>query len=156
MASQNSGAPDSSQRPQEPTPRARASDADREAVVRTLHDAVTRGLLTLQEGDERVAAAYAARFLDDLPSLTADLPPAAPSAPVAPGWRALVLLAWLQLRTLLSRSSWHDARRAVGTRPRLAVAAVVVLALLSIAAVTASEGFDHHGDFERSDEIGQD
>src|SRR4051794_37120811 len=96
MASQNSGAPDSSQPPQEPTPRARASDADREAVVRTLHDAVTRGLLTLQEGDERMAAAYAARFLDDLPSLTADLPPAAPSAPVAPGWRALVLLAWLQ------------------------------------------------------------
>ena len=103
-----------------------------------------------------MAAAYAARFLDDLPSLTADLPPAGPSAPVAPGWRALMLLAWLQLRTLLSRSAWHDARRAVRARPRLAVVTVVLLTLLSIAAVTASEGFDHHGDFERRDEIGQD
>ena len=29
----------------------RASDADREAVVRTLLDALARGLLTLDEGD---------------------------------------------------------------------------------------------------------
>src|SRR6478752_3051275 len=63
----------------------RASDADRVAVVRRLHDAVVRGLLTMEECDERVAAAYAARFVRDLPPLTADLPPAPSTAPVAPG-----------------------------------------------------------------------
>ena len=84
---------------QEPPPRMRASDADREAVVRILLDALARGLLTLDEGDERVAAAYAARYLDELPRLTADLPPAPATAPAAPGWRALASLIWLQVRT---------------------------------------------------------
>jgi hypothetical protein len=92
-----------------------------------------------------VAAAYAARFLDDLPSLTADLPPAPAVAPVAPGWRALVLLAWLQLRTALSADSWRRARGAVRSRPRLAVAAVVLLALVSFGAAAAGEGFEHDG-----------
>jgi hypothetical protein len=126
--------------PQEPV--ARASDADREAVVRVLHDAVARGLLSLEEGDERVAAAYDARFLKDLPLLTADLPPAPAPAPVAPGWRALAVLAWLQLRTALVRVPW---RGAVGSRPRLAVAVVAVLAVLSLAAVTVG-AVGEHGD----------
>ena len=130
------------------TPRGRASDAEREAVVRIVHDAVTRGLLTLDEGDARVTAAYAARFVDELPHLTADLPPAPAAAPVAPGWRPLLLLAWLQLRTLLSRDSWRSAGRAVRSRPRLAVAAVALLVLLSFGAAMAGEGFDH------GDEIG--
>src|SRR5687768_16075997 len=78
---------------QESPPRLRASDADREVVVQALLDAIARGLLTLQEGDERVAAAYTARFQDELPRLTADLPPTPSSAPVAPGWRTLALLA---------------------------------------------------------------
>ena len=153
MTSPDSGTTGPSQPPQEPTPRARASDADREAVVRTLHDAVTRGLLSLEEGDERVAAAYSARFMDDLPRLTADLPPVPPSAPTAPGWRALVLLAWLQLRTLLSRNTWRGAHRAVRARPRLAVAALVLLALLSIGAVTAGEAVDQGGHVEHSHEF---
>ncbi|MCW2741708.1 MAG: hypothetical protein JWR45_2130 [Blastococcus sp.] len=124
-------------------PRARASDAEREAVVRILHDALTRGLLTLEEGDARVTAAYAARFVDELPGLTADLPPAPMAAPGAPGWRALLLLAWLQLRTLLSRDFWRGAGRAVRSRPRVAVAAVALLVLLSVGAAMAGEGFDH-------------
>jgi hypothetical protein len=114
----------------------RASDADREAVVRTLHDAVGRGLLTIDECDERVAAAYAARFLRDLPPLTADLPP---SAPVAPGWRPLLGMAWLQLRTALAALSWRGVR----ARPRLALAAVALLALVSIAVVSTGAVFDH-------------
>src|SRR3954454_14553088 len=77
----------------------RASDADREAAVRTLHDAVVRGLLTIDECDERVAAAYGARFLRALPPLPAALPPVTAPAPVAPGWRALLVMAWLQVRT---------------------------------------------------------
>jgi hypothetical protein len=122
----------------------RASDADREAVVRTLHDAVVRGLLTIDECDERVAAAYAARFLRDLPPLTGDLPPAAPPAPVAPGWRALLVMAWLQLRTALAGISWRGVR----ARPRLAIAMAAVLAVLVVGAATASEliggGHEHH------------
>jgi hypothetical protein len=133
--------------PQEQVPPARASDADREAAVRHLHDAVARGLLTLEEGDERVATAYTARFRDDLPPLTADLPPAPASAPVAPGWRALAALTWLQLRTALAGFPW---RGAVRSRPRLAIAAAVlaVLAVLWLAAAAASGVGDH------SDEVG--
>jgi hypothetical protein len=138
------------------TPRVRASDADREAVVRTLHDAVARGLLSLEEGDERVAASYAARFIDDLPPLTADLPPAPAAAPVAPGWRALALLAWLQLRAALAGLSWRGAGRAVRSRPRLAVAAVALLALLSVGAAMGGEGFDHGGGFEHHHELARD
>jgi hypothetical protein len=135
---------------QEPTARVRASDADREAVARMLHDAVARGLLSLEEADERVTAAYAARFTDDLPRLTADLPPPPSSAPVAPGWRALMVLAWLQLRTLFTRSFWRGARAAVRSRPRLAVAALALLALLSFGAAMAGEGFDNGRHVEHS------
>ncbi|MCW2741448.1 MAG: hypothetical protein JWR45_1870 [Blastococcus sp.] len=127
-------------------PPARASDADREAVVRELHDAVARGLLSLEEGDERMAAAYAARFAHDLPPLTADLPPAPAllRAPAAPGWRAVAVLVWLQLRTLFTRATWRSVR----ARPRLAIAVVMVLAVLSFGAAAAGEAFDHgeHGE----------
>jgi hypothetical protein len=128
-----------------PTPDLRASDADREAVVRVLHDAIIRGLLTMEECDERVAAAYAARFLRELPPLTADLPPAPAVAPTPPGWRALAVLAWLQLRAAIAGFSWRGSARSVRARPRLALAAVALLALLSIAAVTADHAFDHDG-----------
>jgi hypothetical protein len=134
-----------------PSPaRVRASDADREAVVRTLHDAVVRGLLTMEEGEERLAATYAVRFVDELPSLTADLPPAPVPAPVAPGWRALFVMAWLQLRAALAGFSWRGSGRAVPSRPRLAIAAVALLALLSFGAAAAGEGSDHGGHFEHS------
>src|SRR3954466_10426261 len=99
----------------DPPPRMRASDADREAVVRTLLDALAGGLLTLGEGDERVAAAYAARYRDELPRLTADLPPAPAPGPVAPDWRALALLAWLQARTSVT-GFWRATRRVVRAR----------------------------------------
>jgi hypothetical protein len=52
----------------------RASDVDREAVVSTLREAYTAGRLTLDEFDERMAAAYAAKTWGDLRALTADLP----------------------------------------------------------------------------------
>jgi DUF1707 SHOCT-like domain len=133
----------------------RASDADREAVVRTLHDAVVRGLLTIDECDERVAAAYAARFLRDLPPLTADLPPAAAPAPVAPGWRPLLVMAWLQLRTALAGISRRGARG----RPRLAIAVAAVLAVLFVAAGAVgalAAGGDHefhHAQFDHGGPI---
>lgn len=55
-------------------PMIRASDRDRDAVVATLREAFTEGRLTLEEFEERMAAAYAGRTWGDLRSLTADLP----------------------------------------------------------------------------------
>ena len=130
--------------------RVRASDADRESVVRTLHDAVVRGLLTMEEGEERLAATYAVRFVDELPPLTADLSPAPVPAPVAPGWRTLVVLFWLQLRTALAEFSWRGTGRAIRSRPRLAIAAVALLALLSFGVAMAAESFDHGDQVEHS------
>ena len=52
----------------------RASDVDREVVVTTLREAYTAGRLTLDEFDERMAAAYAGRTWGDLRVLTVDLP----------------------------------------------------------------------------------
>jgi hypothetical protein len=120
-------------------PPLRASDDDRTAVVRVLHDAVARGLLTLEECDERVTAAYAARHLHELPALTADLPPAEPAASVAPGWRAVAVLLLLQLRTLLHASTWRGAVQSARARPRLAVAVAGLLAVLMLGAATVGE-----------------
>jgi hypothetical protein len=52
----------------------RASDAEREDTVATLHQALGAGRLDLAETETRVAAAYAARYRSELPDLLADLP----------------------------------------------------------------------------------
>jgi hypothetical protein len=52
----------------------RASDVDREAVVGALREAYMAGRLTIEEFDERMTAAYAARTWGDLRQLTIDLP----------------------------------------------------------------------------------
>ena len=52
----------------------RASDEEREQVAHILRTAMTEGRLTLDEGEQRLAAAYAATFREDLTPLTADLP----------------------------------------------------------------------------------
>ncbi|SFP11324.1 protein of unknown function [Geodermatophilus dictyosporus] len=54
--------------------RIRAGDADRESTVRSLQRGLAQGRLTVQEYDERVRAAYAARTLGELAELTQDLP----------------------------------------------------------------------------------
>jgi hypothetical protein len=61
--------------------RTRASDAEREEFATVVRTAMTDGRLTLEEGEERMAQVYAARFRDELPPLTADLPRSAPPAP---------------------------------------------------------------------------
>jgi hypothetical protein len=123
----------------------RASDADRSATARVVQDAVTRGLLTPDEGSERLAAAFAAVHRKDLGRLTADLPPAT-SRPAAPGWRLLAMMAVEQLR-----ATWSGA---LAGRPRsVRIAVAVLLAVLLIVAVGswASELFEHggHGRFDR-------
>lgn len=74
--------------PAAPDTRLRASDTEREDVVRRLHAAVGEGRLDLAEADARTAAAYATRHRDDLAPLVADLPggPAARPAGDAPTW----------------------------------------------------------------------
>jgi hypothetical protein len=108
----------------ETTTRLRASDTDRQQTVQQLQEAAGRGLLTADEAGERMAAAYAAQHLDELPRLTADLPPVAPPAPSAPGWRALLTLLLLQVR------AGYTYVTANGLRSRRGVAAIVVLLLV--------------------------
>ena len=57
-------------------PAVRASDADRERTVVLLRDHSSQGRLTLEEFSERMERAYAATTLDELESLTQDLPAA--------------------------------------------------------------------------------
>ncbi|TDT33744.1 DUF1707 SHOCT-like domain-containing protein [Naumannella halotolerans] len=55
-------------------PAFRASDADRDAVLGVLGEALANGRLTTEEFDERQNQALAARLLGDLPPLIQDLP----------------------------------------------------------------------------------
>jgi hypothetical protein len=132
-----------------PTGRIRASDMERAAVVDVLQDAVARGLLTHDEGGERMATALAATFRDQLPPLTADLPPAPPPAQSgAPGWRRLGSSAVTQVRS--------DLRAAAAAGPRsrrfLVTALVVLLAIGFLIAMISlalhgltDGGYDGHG-----------
>ncbi|QNG36893.1 DUF1707 domain-containing protein [Geodermatophilaceae bacterium NBWT11] len=62
-------------------PQLRAADADRASVAEVLGTALHEGRLQVEEYDERLTAAYAARTHGELAALTADLPAAlAPSA----------------------------------------------------------------------------
>jgi hypothetical protein len=54
--------------------RLRTSDKEREQVAEILRAAMTEGRLNLEEGEERLAAVYAAKYRDELGPLTADLP----------------------------------------------------------------------------------
>jgi Domain of unknown function (DUF4190)/Domain of unknown function (DUF1707) len=66
------------------TPDLRASDADREAAAERLRIAALEGRLDATELDERMTAAYNARFCSELAALTVDItPPAPPPAPPA-------------------------------------------------------------------------
>lgn len=77
---------------QEPArpPALRASDADRERVARVLHTAMGEGRITIEELDERLGQVYAAKTIDELAPITADLPDPtttdlAPTADTSPG-----------------------------------------------------------------------
>lgn len=60
----------------------RASDSDRDQVAEVLHTAYAEGRISLDEHEERVSAALAARTFADLTVLTADLVPVeAPARP---------------------------------------------------------------------------
>jgi hypothetical protein len=56
-------------------PALRASDADREATAERLRYAAVEGRLDAEELDERLAAAYGAKFCHELSALTVDVTP---------------------------------------------------------------------------------
>jgi hypothetical protein len=62
-------------------PAVRASDADRERTITLLRDHAAEGRLTLEEFDERMESALAAKTHDELEALTRDLPAAPAEAP---------------------------------------------------------------------------
>jgi hypothetical protein len=108
-----------------------ASDAERHTTVARLQEAVALGLLTHEEGSHRMAAAYDARYLSDLPLLTADLPrppSASPTVPAAaPGRRAPLAMAWVQLRILIAGSATGRP-----SRRRLAVVGAMGITLVAL------------------------
>jgi hypothetical protein len=69
----------------------RASDAEREAVVRVVQQAGADGRLTLSETEERLTGIYAARFRHELIPFTADLPGGQDRMALRPwpGWASL-------------------------------------------------------------------
>jgi hypothetical protein len=134
--------------------RLRASDTERAAAVDVLQDAVARGLLTHDEGGERMASALGAKFRDELPPLTADLPPAPPPPPTDPiaiGWRRLGSTTVAQVRS--------DVRAAAAAGPRsrrfLLTALVGLLVIgfliatigLALNGLFDGGGYGHHGGF---------
>ncbi|GAA2625216.1 DUF1707 SHOCT-like domain-containing protein [Paractinoplanes durhamensis] len=62
--------------PNEAPNRMRTSDKEREQIAEILRAAMTEGRLTLEEGEERLAAVYATKYRDELRPLVADLPDA--------------------------------------------------------------------------------
>jgi Domain of unknown function (DUF1707) len=104
-------------------PEVRASDADRDQVVDVLRDAAADGRLTVDEFDERMAAALSSRTLGELAPLTADLAagpgtPARPSAAAAPprdviridqrGGSVRRADRWMVPQRLQLRAAWCD------------------------------------------------
>ena len=120
-------------------PRMRASDADRLATVKRLQDAVARGLLTPDEGSERMADAFAAVHLTDLDPLTEDLPPAPPER-TAPGWRSLGTLAVEQVRASLTTATGRLSAARVAVVLLVAALVLVLVGALGGGALSDSGG----------------
>lgn len=122
----------------------RASHAEREETVARLHQALSEGRLDLDETETRVAAAYAARYRDDLPPLLNDLPGTEEphlSTDQAPAWSQLWTSVVWRLRVHLfgpeakSPSALHLRWAAAGVG--LAFLWTVVCAVVAAALVAA-------------------
>jgi hypothetical protein len=86
-----------------PEPAVRASDDDRDNVLRALERHTAAGRLSLDEFDQRSTVALTAVTVDDLAALTADLPklPVEPARPEEAGHaRHLVLIFVIAFVTL--------------------------------------------------------
>lgn len=87
----------------------RASDRDREVVLRVLAESYADGRLTREEYDERADVASRTRTLGELPPLVRDL---VPQAPPAPG-RALALATPEELQRQAVEAYQASRRRAL-------------------------------------------
>ena len=131
-------------------PPLRASDVDRLATVLVLQDAIARGLLTPDEGSDRMAAAFAAVHVAELGPLTADLPSGRPIR-TPPGWRPLATMAVEQVR-----ASLHDTPSGRLNPARVAFALLVAVILVVLLGAMVGEFFGggggdwhhHHGGFD--------
>jgi hypothetical protein len=93
----------------------RASDADREAAVERLRTAALDGRLEPDELEERLGAAYAARWRSELTTLTEDItPPPEPLVFIRPGGRINVL-AIVSIVTGLLWMGWLGSVAAIVT-----------------------------------------
>lgn len=124
-------------------PRTRASNAERADTVSRLQAALVEGRLDLAETDERVTAAFAARYDDDLQLLIADLPPYVPAHDGAPSWSALwTSVVWRARILVLGAETGGHARptsqhcRFAAALAYLAVVWVLVCAVAGAAMVT--------------------
>jgi hypothetical protein len=118
----------------------RASDVDREAVVATLREAYTAGRLTLDEFDERMAAAYAGKTWGDLRGLTADLPVQPVLGTDIPG-RELSPADALALRQPRpDPESGQDPRLPAGQQRRSPVAILIPVAVWTLLVLHGSVG----------------
>jgi len=150
------------------SPALRASDADRDRVIELLRAAVADGRLDPAEFDERVDAALAARTVDALAPLTADLiaapgsdgalAPRPAGTPAEPTAERLTIKEkhgsvrrdgrWTLPHRLVLRTAWSDVTldltRAVRSGPELVIAlrvrgGTVVLVLAPGMVVDANE-----------------
>ena len=121
-----------------PQPHLRAADTDRAAVASVLGQHMSAGRLTLDEFDERLTRAYAARTFGELDELTADLPAvdsggaAEPVRQARPEWPAMTGCGTGQWETEADvRSAWRSWFR-------------TALIVISMWAVTSLASWDLH------------
>jgi hypothetical protein len=111
----------------------RCSTAERDRTAAAISTATGEGRLPLDEADERLELAYAARYRHELDALVADLPEPERRG----GWSAVALLARAQLSEdaarLLGRSGDAATRRF--RIAFLSVVAVLITAMLVLAFV---------------------
>jgi hypothetical protein len=117
------------------------ADADRERTAGRLRDAAGEGRLTMDDLEERLAGAYAARYGQELDALVADLPRGQNRRETA-GWRAVLTMAWAQLMLDLGLLSGRHGR---GWNRRRVVLAALVLVLLAGVVLAGFDGFEPHG-----------
>ena len=108
-------------------PRVRASHDDRAETVRRLQHALVEGRLDLAETDERVAAAFAARYDSELQPLLADLPPQPPAPDGAPSWSDLWVSAVWRARILVLGTELDTRPTPQHCRSAAALAALATL-----------------------------
>ena len=119
----------------------RASNAEREETVARLHQALGEGRLDLAETEDRVAAAYAVQYRDELPLLLADLPHSAAgrAGSDAPSWSELWVSAVWRARTTLLDEREHPT----AAQRRTAALLLALAVLWTIACAFLGAGLVH-------------